>query len=101
GTSTTNKIAGQALVEPGNIVLIDRDCHKSHHYGMVLSGANPVYLHSYPLTRYSMYGAVPLEHIREQLLALKKGGRLDKVKMLLLTNSTFDGVVYNVERVME
>ncbi|MBL8000670.1 MAG: aminotransferase class I/II-fold pyridoxal phosphate-dependent enzyme, partial [Flavobacteriales bacterium] len=101
GTSTTNKIVVQALVEPGDIVLIDRDCHKSHHYGMVLSGAYPVYLHSYPLEKYSMYGAVPLAHIREQLFKLRKGGRLDKVKMLLLTNSTFDGVVYNVERVME
>ena len=101
GTSTTNKIVVQALVEPGDIVLIDRDCHKSHHYGMVLSGAYPVYLHSYPLPKYSMYGAVPLEHIREQLLALRKGGRLDRAKMLLLTNATFDGVVYNVERVME
>ncbi len=101
GTSTTNKIVVQALVEPGDIVLIDRDCHKSHHYGMVLSGAYPVYLHSYPLPRYSMYGAVPLEHIRGQLLLLKKASRLDRVKMLLLTNCTFDGVVYNVERVME
>ncbi len=101
GTSSSNKIVVQALVEPGDIVLIDRDCHKSHHYGMVLSGAYPVYLHSYPLPKYSMYGAVPLEHIREQLLLLRKGGRLDRVKMLLLTNSTFDGVVYNVERVME
>lgn len=101
GTSTTNKIVVQALVEPGDIVLIDRDCHKSHHYGMVLSGAYPVYLHSYPLPKYSMYGAVPLEHIREQLLLLKKGAKLDRVKMLLLTNCTFDGVVYNVERVME
>jgi arginine decarboxylase len=101
GTSTTNKIVVQALVEPGDIVLIDRDCHKSHHYGMVLSGAYPVYLHSYPLQRYSMYGAVPLDHIREQLFKLKSGGRLDKAKMLLLTNCTFDGVVYNVERVMQ
>lgn len=101
GTSSSNKIVVQALVEPGDVVLIDRDCHKSHHYGMVLSGAYPVYLHSYPLPKYSMYGAVPLEHIREKLLALKKAGRLDKVKMLLLTNSTFDGVVYNVARYME
>jgi arginine decarboxylase len=101
GTSSSNKIVVQALVEPGDIVLIDRDCHKSHHYGMVLSGANPVYLHSYPLEKFSMYGAVPLHHIREQLNKLKKGGRLERVKMLLLTNSTFDGVVYNVERVME
>jgi arginine decarboxylase len=91
----------QALVEPGDMVLIDRDCHKSHHYGLVLTGAFPVYLDSYPLPEFSMYGAVPLEHIREKLLELKKAGRLHHVKMLLLTNCTFDGVVYNVQRVME
>ena len=101
GTSTANKIVMQALVQPGDVVLIDRDCHKSHHYGLVLSGAYPVYLDSYPIEEYSMYGAVPLEQIKEKLLRLKEAGRLDKVKMLLLTNCTFDGMVYNVERVME
>jgi arginine decarboxylase len=101
GTSSSNKIVMQALVEPGDLVLVDRDCHKSHHYGLALSGAYPVYLDSYPLPEYSMYGAVPIAHIREKLLELKRVGRLDKVKMLLLTNSTFDGVVYHVQRVME
>lgn len=101
GTSTANKIVQQALIKPGDVVLIDRDCHKSHHYGMVLAGAFPAYLDSYPIQEYSMYGAVPLRIIKERLLALSKAGRLDKVKMLLLTNCTFDGVVYNVERVME
>ena len=101
GTSTSNKIIVQALVEPGDLVLIDRDCHKSHHYGLVLAGAYPVYLDSYPVEEYSMYGAVPLKSIKEKLLHLKKAGQLDKVKMLLLTNCTFDGIVYNVERVME
>ncbi|MFT5774049.1 MAG: arginine decarboxylase, partial [Algoriphagus sp.] len=46
GTSTANKIVLQALVAPGDLVLVDRDCHKSHHYGLVLSGAFPVYLDS-------------------------------------------------------
>jgi arginine/lysine/ornithine decarboxylase len=101
GTSTSNKIVLQALVEPGDVVLIDRDCHKSHHYGMVLSGAYVTYLDSYPLQKYSMYGAVPLSEIKERLIVLKRAGRLDRVKMLLLTNCTFDGLVYNVERVME
>lgn len=101
GTSTCNKIVVQALVRPGDIVLVDRDCHKSHHYGMVLAGAQVVYLDSYPLNEYSMYGAVPIREIKHQLLALKDAGKLDKVRMLLLTNCTFDGVVYNVERVME
>ena len=101
GTSTANKIVVQAIIKPGDVVLIDRDCHKSHHYGLVLAGAYPVYLDSYPIEKYSMYGAVPLEQIKEKLLKLKKAGRLDLAKMLLLTNCTFDGHVYNVERVMQ
>jgi arginine decarboxylase len=101
GTSTANKIVMQALVKPDDVVLIDRDCHKSHHYGIMLSGAFPVYLDSYPIEKYSMYGAVPLKLIKAKLLKLKDAGRLDKVKMLLLTNCTFDGIVYNVQRVME
>ena len=101
GTSTANKIVVQALVKPGDIILVDRDCHKSHHYGMVLAGAQVCYLDSYPLNEYSMYGAVPLREIKSKLLMYKKAGLLHKVKMLLLTNCTFDGVVYNVERVME
>ena len=101
GTSTCNKIVVQSLVAPGDIVLIDRDCHKSHHYGMVLAGAEVVYLDSYPLDEFSMYGAVPLRTIKEALLDLTEAGKLDRVKMLLLTNCTFDGLVYNVERVMQ
>ncbi|SNR62257.1 aminotransferase class I/II-fold pyridoxal phosphate-dependent enzyme [Puniceibacterium sediminis] len=101
GTSTCNKIVVQALVRPGDIVLVDRDCHKSHHYGMVLAGAQVCYLDSYPLNEYSMYGAVPLHDIKKQLLDLKAAGKLDRVRMLLLTNCTFDGIVYNVERIME
>ncbi|NUH67026.1 ornithine decarboxylase [Sulfitobacter sp. S0837] len=101
GTSTCNKIVVQALVRPGDIVLVDRDCHKSHHYGMVLAGAQVSYLDSYPLNEYSMYGAVPLREIKERLLELKAAGKLDRVRMLLLTNCTFDGLVYNVEQVME
>jgi len=100
GTSTANKIVQQALVRPGDIVLVDRDCHKSHHYAFVLAGAHPVYLDSYPLQRYSMYGAVPLEEIERQLLRLKAAGKLDRVRMLVLTNCTFDGLTYDPARVM-
>lgn len=101
GTSTGNKIVVQALVEPGDIVLVDRNCHKSHHYGVVLAGAQVAYLDAYPLEAYTMYGAVPLRHIKETLLAYRRAGMLDRVKMITLTNCTFDGVIYDVERVME
>src|SRR5438067_9537673 len=101
GTSTSNKIAVQALVRPGDIVLVDRNCHKSHHYGLVLCGGQPLYVEAYPLTEYSMYGAVPLRTIKKALLDLKAEGKLDRVRMLLLTNCTFDGHVYDVQRFME
>jgi arginine decarboxylase len=101
GTSTANKIVTQALVAPGDIVLLDRNCHQSHHYGMMMAGANVIYLEAYPLNDYSMYGAVPLREIKSKLLALKRAGKLDRVKMMSLTNCTFDGIVYDVERVME
>ena len=101
GTSTANKVVVQALVRPGDIVLVDRDCHKSHHYGMVLAGADVAYLDAYPLDQFSMYGGVPLKEIKRLLLKYKRDGQLHRVKMLLLTNCTFDGIVYDVERVME
>ncbi|NMO03022.1 ornithine decarboxylase [Gordonia sp. TBRC 11910] len=101
GTSTANKIVTQSLVAPGDIVLLDRNCHQSHHYGMMMSGAKVVYLEAYPLPGYSMYGAVPLREIKSKLLALRRAGKLDRVKMISLTNCTFDGIVYDVARVME
>ena len=48
-----------------------------------------------------MYGAVPLASIKAALLALKAEGRLDRAKMVDLTNCTFDGHIYNTRRVME
>lgn len=101
GTSTANKIVVQALTRPGDIVLIDRNCHKSHHYGLVLAGALPLYLDAYPLEEYAIYGGVPLRAIKQTLLELKAAGRLDRVRMLLLTNCTFDGITYHPMRVME
>src|SRR5438876_430593 len=101
GTSTSNKIVVQALCKPGDIVVVDRNCHKSHHYGLVLSGAQPYYVEAYPLTQYSMYGAVPLRTIKKALLDCKAEGTLDRVRMVDLTNCTFDGHMYNPRRVME
>jgi arginine decarboxylase len=101
GTSTSNKMVHQAIVAPGDIVILDRNCHKSHHYGLVLAGGQPLYVDAFPMVEYSMYGAVPLASVKNALLALKAEGRLDRVKMVDLTNCTFDGHIYNTRRVME
>src|SRR6187397_1349834 len=67
GTSTSNKIVAQAVMRPGDICLADRNCHKSHHYGFVLAGVEVIYVEAFPLTQYSMYGAVPLSTITKAL----------------------------------
>ena len=101
GTSTSNKMVLQALLAPGDIVILDRNCHKSHHYGCVLAGAQPYYVEAFPLIEYSMYGGVPLRTIKQALLKLKAQGELHRVKMVDLTNCTFDGHVYDTRRIME
>ncbi len=100
GTSTSNKIVVQAICKPGDIVIVDRNCHKSHHYGLVLAGAQPYYVDAYPLLAYSMYGGVPLMAIKTALLNCLAQGTLDRVRAIDLTNCTFDGHMYNTLRVM-
>src|SRR5919106_7038817 len=69
GTSTANKVIFQTLLAPGEKLLLDRNCHKSVHHGVVLSGAHPVYLDSALNRKYGLYGPVPKKDI---LSAIRK-----------------------------
>lgn len=100
GTSTSNKIVAQAVCRPGDIVLIDRDCHKSHHYACVLTGAQPYYIDAFGLPEYSMYGGVPIARVKAALLELAADGLLERVRMVVLTNATFDGHMSHTKRLM-
>jgi arginine decarboxylase len=94
GTSTANKIVHQALLQPGDVVLIDRNCHKSHHYAMVLCGAQPVYLQTDPVTYEGEFTGICRGVTTAEILRA-----LDEhpdAKMLCLTNCTFDGYVHKV-----
>lgn len=100
GTSTANKIVHQAVVSPDEVVMVDRNCHKSHHHALMLTGARTAYLEAYPLNDVAFYGAVPLNRIKQLLLDYRAAGRLDEVRMITLTNCTFDGIVYDPYKVM-
>ena len=86
----------QALVKPDDIVLVDRNCHKSHHYGLVLSGAHIGLPRRLPAAPVLDVRGGAAARDQGQLLAFRRAGKLDRVKVLLLTNCTFDGIVYNV-----
>jgi len=100
GTTTANKIIMQANLQPDDIVLVSSDCHKSIPYSVFLSGATAIFLETYPLNQYDLYGCVTLERIKEVLLDLRAQNQLHRVKQITLTNSTFDGVIYDVKRFM-
>jgi arginine decarboxylase len=101
GTSTANKIVLQAILAPGDAVLVDRNCHISHHYGISLARARPYYLEPYNLRKYGISGGIPLNVLSEALikfLETENRGVTDKEKLrlpkaVLLTNCTFDGIV--------
>lgn len=100
GTSTSNKIVFHANVKPGDIVLISADCHKSIPYSVMLAGAYPIFLETYPLLEHDLYGGVALQQIKAVMLDLKERGLLERLRQITLTNSTFDGLLYHSEKYM-
>jgi arginine decarboxylase len=95
GTSTANKVIFQTLLAPGEKLLLDRNCHKSVHHGVVLSGAHPIYLNSSVNRKYGLYGPVPKRTIFEAIEAHPDA------EALILTSCTYDGLRYDLASITE
>jgi arginine/lysine/ornithine decarboxylase len=94
GTSTSNKILLQTLLKPDDAILLDRNCHKSVHYGVIAAGAEPVYLLPSTNPNFGIFGPVPKRRILETLDRALAAGK--RVKALILTNCTYDGLIYDI-----
>ncbi|MEY8879750.1 MAG: beta-eliminating lyase-related protein [Leptothrix sp. (in: b-proteobacteria)] len=90
GSSTSNKIILQTLLAPGDKLLLDRNCHKSVHHGVILSGARPVYLDSSVQVRLGLFGPVP----QARLLAAIEAH--PDARAIILTSCTYDGLRYDL-----
>jgi len=99
GTSTSNKVLIQTLLKPGDAILLDRNCHKSVHYGVVISGAEPIYLMPSINDRYGIFGPVPKKRILEGMDKALAAGK--KLKALILTNCTYDGLIYDIKDIVD
>jgi arginine decarboxylase len=95
GTSTSNKVILQTLIAPGEKLLLDRNCHKSVHHGVVLSGAQPVYLDSSVNRQYGVFGPVPRATI------LRAISEHPDAQLLVLTSCTYDGLRYDLKPVID
>ena len=95
GTSTSNKVIFQTLIAPGEKLLLDRNCHKSVHHGVVLSGAHPIYLDSSVNRKYGIFGPIPKKTL------LKAIEEHSDAEALVLTSCTYDGFRYDLAPIIE
>jgi lysine decarboxylase/arginine decarboxylase len=109
GTSTSNKMVWHHTVAPGDVVVVDRNCHKSILHAIIMTGAIPVFLKP-TRNHFGIIGPIPQaefspESIKAKIRAnpLLKHVDADTVRprVLTLTQSTYDGVLYNTETIKQ
>lgn len=111
GTSTSNKMVWHHTVAPNDVVVVDRNCHKSNLHAIIMTGAIPVFLKP-TRNHFGIIGPIPKTEfdpatikakIRANPLVRKHLSDVDidqiKPRILTLTQSTYDGVLYNTETV--
>lgn len=107
GSSTSNQIVGHGVIANDDIVLADANCHKSIAHVLTVTGARPVY---FKPTRngYGMIGLVPLwrfspENVQELIAKspFTAGAHSPKPTYAVVTNSTYDGLCYDVNKVVD
>ena len=109
GTSTSNKMVWHHTVAPGDVVVVDRNCHKSILHSIIMTGAIPVFM-TPTRNHYGIIGPIPqTEFTREAIEAkIAKNPLLAgvdttgiKPRIMTLTQSTYDGVLYNTETIKQ
>ena len=106
GTSTANKIVWHGTVSRGDIVLCDRNCHKSILHSLIMTGATPIYLTPSrnglgiigPISRDQFAPEAIQAKIAANPAAAQTSG---KVRLMVMTNSTYDGLCYNVDAIKQ
>jgi arginine decarboxylase len=102
GTSTSNKIVWHSTVAPDDIVVVDRNCHKSILHAIMMTGAVPVFL-TPTRNNFGIIGPIPLSEFQPETIQRKIDAnpfikdKKRKPRVLTITQSTYDGVLYNVE----
>ena len=102
GTSTSNKIVWHSTVAPDDIVVVDRNCHKSILHAIIMTGAVPVFL-TPTRNNFGIIGPIPLSEFQPEEIQRKIDAnpfikdKTRKPRVLTITQSTYDGVLYNVE----
>ncbi|AZI86163.1 ornithine decarboxylase [Kosakonia sp. CCTCC M2018092] len=108
GTSAANKVVTNALLTRGDLVLFDRNNHKSNHHGaLIQAGATPVYLEA-ARNPFGFIGGID-DHCFDEayLRTLISDVAPDKAKqprpfrLAVIQLGTYDGTIYNARQVID
>jgi arginine/lysine/ornithine decarboxylase len=107
GTSTSNKMVWHHTVAPDDVVVVDRNCHKSVLHAIIMTGAIPVFMKP-TRNHFGIIGPIPKSEFEPEAIKAKIRANpllshvdADRVKprVMTLTQSTYDGVIYNTETI--
>ncbi|WP_312123550.1 ornithine decarboxylase, partial [Pantoea vagans] len=108
GTSSANKVVTNALLTRGDLVLFDRNNHKSNHHGaLIQAGATPVYLEA-ARNPFGFIGGIDAHcfdeaYLREQIAAVapQRAEEARPFRLAIIQLGTYDGTVYNARQVVD
>ena len=108
GTSASNKVVLNALLTPGDLVLFDRNNHKSNHHGaLIQAGATPIYLET-ARNSYGFIGGIDDHCFDEAYLrdlvrkaAPKHADEKRPFRLAIIQLGTYDGTIYNARQVVD
>lgn len=108
GTSSSNKVATNALLAKGDLVLFDRNNHKSNHHGaLIQAGATPIYLET-ARNPFGFIGGIDAHcfqesYLREQIreVAPERADEKRPFRLAIIQLGTYDGTIYNARQVVD
>ena len=108
GTSSANKVALNAVLSPGDLVLFDRNNHKSNHHGaLIQAGATPIYLET-ARNPFGFIGGIDSHCFEEDYLkslikevAPEKLNQKRPFRLAVIQLGTYDGTIYNARQVVD
>ncbi|WP_338590415.1 ornithine decarboxylase SpeF [Shewanella khirikhana] len=108
GTSASNKVVCNALLAPGDLVLFDRNNHKSNHHGaLIQAGATPVYLET-ARNPFGFIGGIDSHcfdeaYLRDEIgkVAPERVQEARPFRLAIIQLGTYDGTIYNARQVVD
>ncbi|HGG4022373.1 TPA: ornithine decarboxylase [Salmonella enterica subsp. enterica serovar Aberdeen] len=108
GTSAANKVVANALLTRGDLVLFDRNNHKSNHHGaLIQAGATPVYLEA-ARNPFGFIGGIDAHcfdetYLRDQIRDVmpESADASRPFRLAIIQLGTYDGTIYNARQVVD